>query len=84
MRNPKSLQSRKQLNDNYEKFKEIERKELKTISGGIDKCYDLRESPDDPCQELNNQNNGCYRIAVQCYVRLFHVSNGIITVKMAA
>ncbi|WP_455550246.1 bacteriocin-like protein [Chryseobacterium gleum] len=23
-------------------LKKIERKELKTISGGIDKCYDLR------------------------------------------
>jgi len=57
-------------------------KELKTISGGIDKCYDDRESPDDPCQELNNQNNGCYRInSCTILCKLLHVSNGIITVK---
>lgn len=43
-------------------LKKIERKELKSISGGLDKCYDLRDSPDDPCQELNDQNNGCYRM----------------------
>ncbi|MDR3026826.1 bacteriocin-like protein [Chryseobacterium sp.] len=42
-------------------LKKIERKELKSISGGIDKCYDLRDSPDDLCAELNSQGTGCYR-----------------------
>ncbi|MFC0428431.1 bacteriocin-like protein [Chryseobacterium scophthalmum] len=42
-------------------LKKIDRKELKNIQGGDRKCYDLRDSPTDPCEELNNQGTGCYR-----------------------
>ncbi|PIF43951.1 hypothetical protein CLU96_0875 [Chryseobacterium sp. 52] len=42
-------------------LKKIERKDLKMISGGSKKCYELRDTPTDPCEDLNSAGNGCYR-----------------------
>jgi hypothetical protein len=42
-------------------LKKIERKDLKEIIGGSKKCFEIRDTFEDPCAELNNTGMACYR-----------------------
>ncbi|WP_131401728.1 bacteriocin-like protein [Chryseobacterium sp. JM1] len=42
-------------------LKKIDRKDLKDISGGSRNCFEIRDTFEDPCAELNSMGTGCYR-----------------------
>lgn len=42
-------------------LKKIGRSAMKKLSGGSRNCFEIRDTFEDPCAELNSMGTGCYR-----------------------